>query len=163
MPRRRSLFKTPFFKFKINQKTTLNIFGFLFIAAGVILLVSFINLLSPSDDSGRILKKINNLIVERFGSLAIIIPFIFIIISGHFFNSKKLKFVKYTLTGGIILIFFSLIIYSNFLSNLSEYSIFLKFLKLFSIKFYKSTSSFEISTLNSTQSLSNLLLLVSSN
>ncbi len=109
MPRRRSLFKTPFFKFKINQKTTLNIFGFLFIAAGVILLVSFINLLSPSDDSGRILKKINNLIVERFGSLAIIIPFIFIIISGHFFNSKKLKFVKYNLTGGIILIFFSLI------------------------------------------------------
>jgi len=109
MSRRKSLFKISFFKFKVNKKTTFNIIGFLVIAAGAILLTSFINFLSPSDESGRLLGRINSWLVGIFGSLAIIVPFILIFFSGHFFNSKKLKFVKLNLTGGISLVFVSLL------------------------------------------------------
>lgn len=109
MARRKSMFKAPFGKFKINKKTTLNILGFLVIASGIVLLISFFNTLSPSEESGRLLNTVNIFLVERFGSLAIVLPFILIFISGHFFNSKKLKFIKFNLTGGIILIFISLL------------------------------------------------------
>lgn len=109
MARRKSLLKMPFGKFKINKKTTLNILGFLVIASGIILLISFFNVLSPSEESGRLLNIVNSFLVEKFGGLAIVLPFILIFISGHFFNTKKLKFIKFNLTGGIILIFISLL------------------------------------------------------
>ena len=108
MPRRKSIFKIPFLKIKINRKTIFNILGFLFIACGVILLISFFNLLSL-EDNGRILTRINQVLLGKFGGLAIFVPFIIILFSGHLFNTKKLRFIKPNITGGILLIFISLL------------------------------------------------------
>lgn len=55
-----------------------------------------------------------------------------------------------------------LIVVSNFLKSFREYSIILFLVKLLSMNPYNSTSNLEMSTLNSTQSRSNLLIEVSS-
>jgi S-DNA-T family DNA segregation ATPase FtsK/SpoIIIE len=93
---------------KINGKTFFNMIGFLFVLAGFISLLSFINLLNP-DGQGRTLKDINAFLIGSFGGLSIFVPFIIILFSGHFFNTKKLKFVKWNVSLGIILMFFGLL------------------------------------------------------
>jgi len=109
MARRKSLFKLPFFKVKINSKTVFNIVGFLLIAGAALLFVSFFNLLSPDENSGRFLSKINLFLVGKFAGLSIFIPLILLLLSAHFFNSRKLKIIKFNVTGGLILIFVSLL------------------------------------------------------
>ncbi|KKP87319.1 MAG: Cell division protein FtsK [Candidatus Roizmanbacteria bacterium GW2011_GWA2_35_8] len=108
MARRRSLIKIPFLKFKINQHTIFNIFGFLLIGISLVFLLSYAKNFS-NEGTGRVLFRLNQFVLSRFGGLSIIIPFIFILISGHFFNSKKLKIVKPNMTGGIIMVFISLL------------------------------------------------------
>lgn len=108
MARTRSLIKLPFLKFKINKHTIFNILGFLVVAAAIILGVSFIKVFS-TEGQGRILAKINSFILDKFGWLAIILPFLTFFVSGHFFNSKKLKFIKWNMTGGLTLIFVALL------------------------------------------------------
>ncbi len=108
MARRRSMFKFPFFKIKVNNKTIFNILGFIFVAVALLLFISFVNLLNPLDN-GRLLAQINSWLVTRFGGLSIFVPIIIFLVSGHFFNSKKLKFVKFNVSGGLILIFVSLL------------------------------------------------------
>ncbi len=108
MARRKSLIKLPFLKFKINRQTIFNIIGFLLIGTALVLLLSYVKGFS-ADGSGRFLTKINYAIVSRLGFLSIFIPFILLIASGHFFNTKKLKFVKPNITGGIILVFMALL------------------------------------------------------
>lgn len=61
------------------------------------------------DGSGVVLSTVNDAIVSRFGWLSIIVPFITILLSGHFFNSNKLKIVKPNMTGGMAMIFISLL------------------------------------------------------
>lgn len=95
-------------KIPVSWKALLNIIGFVLIAAGFILLVSFINLFSPRSD-GRILGDINQMLVSTFGGLSILVPFIVILSAGHFFNSKKLRFVKINVSLGIVLVFIALI------------------------------------------------------
>src|SRR5574340_1836710 len=103
MARRKSLIRLPFLKFKINKQTIFNIVGFLLIGTALVLLLSYVKGFS-ADGSGRFLTKINYAIVGRFGFLSIFIPFILLIASGHFFNTKKLKFVKPNITVGIVLV-----------------------------------------------------------
>ncbi|MFZ6034967.1 MAG: DNA translocase FtsK [Patescibacteria group bacterium] len=107
MARKRSLIKLPFLKFKINQGTIFNIIGFLFIGTGLVVLLSYATNLMPEGE-GVILMQINEYITSRFGGLSILIPFILLMVSGHFFNSKKLKIVKPNMTGGIVMVFVSL-------------------------------------------------------
>lgn len=106
MARRRSLFKfrLPFFKFKfrINKKTFFNILGFIMGGFGIILLISFIQ-------SGEVLRETNQHLVYYFGFLSICFPVIIIFIASHFFNSKKIQFIKPNITIGLILIFISII------------------------------------------------------
>ncbi len=109
MARSKSLFKLPFVKAKVNKKTFFTIIGFLLIAAGLILLLSFFSFFSASDENGRVLNSINEGINSRFGFLGILLPFLLFLISGHFFNSKKLKFIKLNITIGSILVFVSLL------------------------------------------------------
>ncbi len=109
MARNKSLFKLPFLKAKVNKKSFFNILGFLLIAGGLILLLSFFSFFSTSDENGRVLGSINEGVSLRFGFLGILLPFLLFLISGHFFNSKKLKFIKPNITIGSILVFVSML------------------------------------------------------
>jgi len=100
MARRKSLFKLPFFKIKINKGTLSHIFGFLIFGSGLIFLISFIKSLA-NQESGRILFQIHQILVSKFGGLSIFIPLILILLSVHFFNTKKFKFIKPNVTGGL--------------------------------------------------------------
>jgi len=108
MSRRKKLIKLPFFKFKINRRTIFNIFGFLLVLAAIVLLLSFLKTFS-TDENGKILAEINTLMINRFSGLAIFLPFIVLLISGLFFNTKKLKFIKPNIIVGLLLIFVSLL------------------------------------------------------
>lgn len=55
------------------------------------------------------MQILNQTLMDKFGGLAIFLPFIALLASGHFFNSKKLKFIKANITVGIILIFMALL------------------------------------------------------
>lgn len=94
---------------KINNQTIFNIIGFLFITVGVLSLVSFFNLFAGEGAGGVILGAINSELVDKFGGLAFFAPFVVIILAGHFFNSKKLKFIKLNVSLGMILLFISLL------------------------------------------------------
>src|SRR3989344_8060896 len=108
MARRKSLFKIPFLKLKINKHTVFNIFGFILIGTAFVFFIAYLkNFFGVAD--GRILDNINKYITGKFGGLAIILPFVLLLLSGHFFNTKKLKFVKLNISGGLILIFISLL------------------------------------------------------
>ncbi len=109
MARRKSLFRLPFLKVKIDRKTFFNILGILLVASGLIVLISFFNSLFLDAENGRILNKISNEISSRLGFLAILMPFLLFLISLHFFNTRKLKFVKPNITIGAILLFMSLL------------------------------------------------------
>lgn len=102
MARRKKLFKLPFLKFKINKQAFLNGIGFLIIAFSFISLLSFVQ-------KGEVLQMINNQLVMRFGRAALLLPLITLLLGTHFFNTKKLKFIKPNITLGAILIFLSIL------------------------------------------------------
>lgn len=108
MARRKSLIRLPFFKFKINKQTIFNILGFILIGTALVSLLSFAKNLS-NENTGRSLYQINQFLTFRFGWLSIMLPLILILISAHFFNTKKLKFIKPNITGGIVMVFISLL------------------------------------------------------
>ncbi len=108
MARRKTFFKLPFFKFKINKGAIFNIFGFIIFGSSLISLISFIKSFA-NQESGRILYQINQVLVSKFGGLSIFIPLILLLLSIHFFNTKKFKFIKPNITGGLIMIFVALI------------------------------------------------------
>lgn len=109
MGRRKKGFGLPFLKIKINSRTILNIVGFLLIAGGIITGLSFINILSPDGENGRILRKLNEELILNFGGMSVFIPFLILLVAGHFFNSKKLKVVKWNVTVGLLLLFVALL------------------------------------------------------
>jgi len=108
MARRKSLIKLPFFKVKINRHTIFNILGFILLGGGFVCLISFLSIVS-STFNGEILSLINKILIEKVGGLAIFVPFIIFLFSGHFFNSKKLKFIKPNISFGLLIIFISLV------------------------------------------------------
>jgi len=108
MARRKSLIRLPFLKLKINKGTIFNIFGFIIFGSALIFLVSFIKSFA-NRTSGRMLYQLNQILVTKFGGLSIFIPLILLLLSVHFFNTKKFKFIKPNTTSGLIMIFISLI------------------------------------------------------
>lgn len=108
MARRRSLIRLPFFKFKINKGTVFNIFGFILIGVSLVSIISYAKNLS-NQENGRMLYQLNQILVSKFGGLSIFIPLILLLAAAHFFNSKKLKFIKPNITGGLVMIFIALL------------------------------------------------------
>jgi len=132
---RRKLLRLPFLKIKINRQTVFNLFGFLLIGVSAITGLSFINFFS-SQNEGKILYQLNQLLVEKFAGLAVFIPLIILFFATHFFNTKKLKIIKANITLGMILIFISLLgifhsgqygnlIYDNLRMDFSSFGAFL--------------------------------------
>src|SRR5688572_27074891 len=91
--RRKNKVRVPFLKLKINKKTIFNIIGFLLIASSLIALLSLFGVFFGLSDA-RILTQLSDGLWERFGAMAFLLPFVMLLFSGHFFNAKKLKFIK---------------------------------------------------------------------
>jgi DNA segregation ATPase FtsK/SpoIIIE, S-DNA-T family len=106
MARRKKLFKFPF-KFKIKNKTFVNIVGFLLVVAALLLIMSFFNFLGE-ESGGTYLTKVHTMLTDRFSFLAIFVPFILLLLSTHFFKTRKTKFVKAHVTIGLILVYAAL-------------------------------------------------------
>lgn len=104
--RKKGFLRLPFLT--INKHTVFNIFGFALIAVGIITGLSFLRLFSNSQQ-GVVLDRINRELVGRFGGFSLFVPFLIIFTAGHFFNTKKFKFIKLNLTIGTALIFVSLL------------------------------------------------------
>ena len=98
----RKKFKLPFLKLKINRKTWFNIIGFILFGSGLLLLLSYIQ-------SGEILSSINIKLTDWFGITSLIAPLLLILYSAHFFNTKKLKFIRFNISLGLTLIFVSIL------------------------------------------------------
>ena len=94
--------KVPFLKLKVNRKTWFNIIGFILFVCGVLLFLSFIQ-------DGEILYDINTRLTDWFGITSLIAPLLLILYSAHFFNTKKLKFIKFNISLGLTLIFVALL------------------------------------------------------
>ena len=97
-------FKFPFSKskIKIDRRTIANILGLLVFGSGLLLGLSYLK-------QGEFLIRINTILVYTFGPLSFLVPIIVILISSHFFKSKKLQIIKYNITLGMILLYISFI------------------------------------------------------
>ncbi len=54
------------------------------------------------------LYQLNQVLVSKFGGLSIFIPLILLLLAVHFFNTKKFKFIKPNVTGGLVMVFIAL-------------------------------------------------------
>ncbi len=97
------------FGIRLNGKTLLNLIGFFVILIALIMFASFFQMFRRGSEDGAVLAEVNAQLYSLFGWLAILTPIIMFLISGHFFNSKKLKFVKYNVTIGCVVLFISLV------------------------------------------------------
>lgn len=93
----------------IGSQTIFNVIGFLFIAVGLLALASFFNIFAGAGAGGIILETINQELINKFGGMAFFAPFVVIMLAGHFFNSKRLKFIKLGVSLGMIMIYVSLL------------------------------------------------------
>ena len=78
------------------------------IGTSLVSIISYAKNLS-NKESGKALFLINQFLITKFGGLSIIIPIIILLISVHFFNSKKVKFIKPNVTGGLTMVFIALL------------------------------------------------------
>jgi len=97
------------FGFSLNGKVLMNIIGFFLVAIGLLMLGSFLHMVTGGLPEGHVLRVMNARLFDMFGGLSILAPLILILISGHFFNSKKLKFVKLNVSIGSIVLFITLL------------------------------------------------------
>lgn len=84
-------------------------FGLLFILSGAGILLSFFSDILPLDQGGSYLELANELVVSKIGNLGLLSPFVLFALGAHFFNSKKLKLVKATVSIGLVLVFTTLL------------------------------------------------------
>ncbi|MGB9882890.1 MAG: DNA translocase FtsK, partial [Microgenomates group bacterium] len=108
MARRKSLIRLPFFKFKINKQTIFNILGFFIIGFSAISLISFSDNLA-NENSGILLYRLKLFLIAKFGGLAVFLPFLLVLFATHFFNTKKLKFIKPNISIGVLMIYIALL------------------------------------------------------
>lgn len=95
--------KLPFKKkVKVKKDTFFHIIGLIIFAVAMLLYISFLQ-------TGDVLILVNSLLQKYFGGLALLVPTVILLLSSHFFNSKKLKVLKPHVTVGLILIFIALL------------------------------------------------------
>lgn len=97
------------FGIRLNGKTLFNLLGFFVILIALIMFASFFHMFRQGDETGQVLTEVNQQLFSMFGWLSIITPIILFLASGHFFNSKKLQFVKYNVTIGCVVLFISML------------------------------------------------------
>src|SRR6185436_7239497 len=100
MPKRRSSGRRKPFKLKLKKKTIYTVFGVGFFLAGAFLLLSFTK-------SGESATAMYTLLKEKFGAVAIFVPFIFFFF-GFLFLHLKFYLSRLNVTIGYLLLFVSL-------------------------------------------------------
>ncbi len=95
--------------FKVGNKSTGTMFGFIIGAVGLGVLASFFSSALPEDQGGAYLVLVHDFVSERLGNLAILSSFVLFAVAAHFFNSKKVKLVKTNVSIGLVLIFTALL------------------------------------------------------
>jgi len=101
MPKRRGGGRRKPFKLKLKKKTIYTIFGIGFFLVGAFLLVSFAK-------SGESMMRVNTILKDKFGSVAIFLPFVFIFF-GFLFLHLKFYLSRLNVTIGYLLLFVSLL------------------------------------------------------
>lgn len=109
MARKKKLFKLPFFKFKVNNRTIFNIIGMIIVASGLIMLLSLFSGLLGDQPGGTYITAVHDKLIGWMGTLAFIAPFILFVLSTHFFAKKKKKLVRAHVTIGTVLIYLALL------------------------------------------------------
>lgn len=64
------------------------------------LLLSFLHILSGGGGSGRFLALINQYLMDNFGGISFGLPFLFFLLAGHCFNTKKFTLVHWHTSTG---------------------------------------------------------------
>ncbi len=122
MPRRRKFLNLKLFgkKLKITRKTTKNLLAVLaflaFLLSGLSL-ASIFGLIKQ----GEALFLLRDFLMLKFGGFAFFVPFLFLFLTLHLINTKKLKIIKWNFTTGYLLIFISILA----LNKAGEYGVFL--------------------------------------
>ncbi len=101
--------KKSHFPLAINNKTFFNMLGFFLVVIALIIFASFFQMFRGDGEDGRVLTEVNRQMFDLFGWLSIIVPMIVLLVAGHFFNSKKLKFVKVNVTLGSVILLIALV------------------------------------------------------
>ena len=83
--------------------------GFFLVVIALIIFASFFQMFRGDGEDGRVLTEVNRQMFDLFGWLSIIVPMIVLLVAGHFFNSKKLKFVKVNVTLGSVILLIALV------------------------------------------------------
>jgi S-DNA-T family DNA segregation ATPase FtsK/SpoIIIE len=86
MGRRKKGIRLPFFTLRINKGTILNIFGFLFIGTAIIVGFALFKHFTSVEDEGRMLTKVALYVMSKVGGLAVLLPLMLLLFSGHFFK-----------------------------------------------------------------------------
>ncbi len=92
--------RKPKLKFEISSKVTLTVFGLFLAGAGAVLLLSFLHFLSGGEGSGRFLALTNQYLMENFGGISFGLPFLFFLLAGHCFNTKKFTLIHWHTSTG---------------------------------------------------------------
>ncbi|GIW63018.1 MAG: hypothetical protein KatS3mg090_0844 [Patescibacteria group bacterium] len=110
MPRRKKAVQISFLGKKLNlpKKSFNNILFVILLLISIITGVSLASFFSPSLQ-GAFTLFIREILFSKFSGFAFFVPFIFLLLSGHFLSNEKLKVIKWNITAGFILIFISLI------------------------------------------------------
>ncbi len=110
MARRKEFFKIRIFSFKvkINRKTTRNLFALLFFLFASLTGLSYLTTIGLVEQ-GAILRRINKILILKFGGIGFFVPVLLLLFSAHLLSSRKLRIVKFNYTLGLLLIFFSLL------------------------------------------------------
>jgi S-DNA-T family DNA segregation ATPase FtsK/SpoIIIE len=101
MPKRRRGGRRKPFKLKLRKKTVYTVFGLGFFLSGAFLLLSFTR-------GNDVTLTLNSILEEKFGSLSILSPFVFILL-GLLFLHLKFYLSRLNVTVGYLLIFVSLL------------------------------------------------------
>ncbi len=104
---RRKKSRFPFLQ--ISGRTFFTIIGLFFVLLGLVMLGSFAQIFLGDSEHAKVLSEVNRQLLNLFGGMGIFAPFIVLLFSGHFFNTKKMTFVKVNVTVGSFVIFVTLL------------------------------------------------------
>ncbi len=107
MGRRKKLFKIPFLKTRVTNKSFNSILGLIFLIGAILGVVSFFNPFPKEEIYGQFLDEIHNYFIKTNGILGFFLPYLLLLLSTLFFRSRKVKLVRLNVIIGAVLVYVS--------------------------------------------------------